>query len=61
MKLKKGDRVQVLSGKDKGRQGSVMRVFPKSGRVIVEGRRVTHRDEESLRAQQPGGDLSPYF
>lgn len=36
-KIKKGDRVVVLTGKDKGRQGAVLKVLPKDGRVVVEG------------------------
>ena len=37
MKIRKGDNVVVLSGKDKGRRGEVVRALPKEGRVIVEG------------------------
>ena len=55
MKLVKGDRVRVLSGKDKGRQGSVMRVFPKSGRVIVEGVNIAKRHQRATRATMQGG------
>ena len=55
MKLKKGDRVQVLSGKDRGKQGDIMRVFPKSGRVIVEGVNVAKRHQRATRATMQGG------
>jgi large subunit ribosomal protein L24 len=55
MKLKKGDRVQVLSGKDRGRQGSIMRVFPKSNRVIVEGVNIAKRHQRATRATMQGG------
>jgi large subunit ribosomal protein L24 len=34
-KIKKGDRVMVLAGKDKGRQGNVLKVMPKEDRVVV--------------------------
>ena len=37
MNVKKGDKVQVLSGKDRGAQGEVLRAFPREGKVIVEG------------------------
>lgn len=37
MKIKKGDKVIVISGKDKGRSGVVLRAFPKENSVIVEG------------------------
>ena len=55
MKLKKGDRVQVLSGKDRGKQGSIMRVFPKSDRVIVEGVNIAKRHQRATRATMQGG------
>ena len=37
MKIKKGDQVLIISGKDKGRKGKVIEAFPKKGRIIVEG------------------------
>lgn len=37
MKIRKGDNVMVISGKDNGRKGKVLRVFPKEGRILVEG------------------------
>jgi len=37
MKIKKNDKVQIISGKDKGKQGKVLQVFPKEGKVSVEG------------------------
>ena len=36
-KIKKGDRVVILTGRDKGRQGAVLKVLPKESRVLVEG------------------------
>lgn len=36
-KIKKGDRVVVLTGRDKGRQGEVLKVIPKENRVVVQG------------------------
>ena len=36
-KIRKGDRVMVISGKDKGKVGEVIRVFPKDSRLIVQG------------------------
>ncbi len=36
-KIKKGDRVQVLAGRDKGKQGEVLRMLPKQDRAIVQG------------------------
>ncbi len=43
MKIKKGDLVQVLSGKDRGKQGRVLESHPKDGRVIVENLNVIKR------------------
>ena len=37
MKIKKNDTVQVIAGKDKGKKGKVVAVFPKTGKLIVEG------------------------
>lgn len=37
MKIKKGDKVQVITGKDKGKTGAVLRAFPKLSLVLVEG------------------------
>lgn len=37
MKIKKGDKIQMLAGKDKGKIGPVMEVYPQEGRIVVEG------------------------
>src|SRR5690625_7853691 len=37
MHVKKGDKVKVLSGKDKGKQGTILEAYPKKDRVLVEG------------------------
>lgn len=37
LRIKKGDRVRVISGKDSGKEGNVLKVLPKMGRVLVEG------------------------
>ncbi len=37
MKIKKGDKVKVISGKDKGKSGVVLRALPKENKVLVEG------------------------
>ncbi|MBM3250763.1 MAG: 50S ribosomal protein L24 [Candidatus Nealsonbacteria bacterium] len=37
MKIKKGDKVLIISGKDKGRSGKIVRALPKEDRVVVEG------------------------
>jgi large subunit ribosomal protein L24 len=48
-KIKKDDLVQVIAGKDKGKQGKVLRVFPSTDRVLVEG---VNRVTRHLRAGQ---------
>ena len=37
MKIKKGDKVKVIAGKDKGKSGVILRALPKEGKVVVEG------------------------
>jgi large subunit ribosomal protein L24 len=55
MKIKKGDRVVVLTGKDRGKEGVVMRALPKEERVIVEGVNVAKRHQRATRATQQAG------
>ena len=54
-KIKKGDRVQVLAGKDKGRQGNVLRVLPKEDRVVVEGLNLVQRHTRPTQSDPQGG------
>ena len=54
-KIRKGDRVQVLSGKDRGERGEVTRVLPKEGKVIVDGVNVAKRATRATRATMQGG------
>ena len=55
MKLKKGDRVKVLQGKDRGQTGTITRVLPKENRVIVDGVNVAKRHQRATRATMQGG------
>ena len=55
MRIKKGDRVRVLQGKDRGREGTVMRVLPKQRRVIVDGVNQVKRHQRATRATMQGG------
>ncbi|MDO5120087.1 MAG: 50S ribosomal protein L24 [Coriobacteriales bacterium] len=57
MNVKKGDKVQVLSGKDKGAQGEVLRAFPAEGKVIVEGVAMVKKHQKPTQAGQQGGIL----
>ena len=54
-KIKKGDRVVVLTGKDKGRQGQVLRVTPKDSRVLVAGINMVKRHTRPTQTDPQGG------
>jgi len=54
-KIKKGDSVVVLSGKDKGRTGTVRQVLPKEGKVVVEGVNVAARHRKPSQQNPQGG------
>jgi large subunit ribosomal protein L24 len=55
LKIKKGDRVVVLSGKDKGKHGEVTRAMPKDGKVIVSGINIATRHTKPSQADPQGG------
>ena len=54
-KIKKGDRVVVLTGKDKGKTGAVTRVWPKECRVLVEGVNIVQRHTRPTQLDPQGG------
>ena len=54
-KIKKGDKVVVLSGKDKGRTGEVVKAMPKEGKVIVSGINVHARHRKPTQLNPQGG------
>jgi large subunit ribosomal protein L24 len=54
-KIKKGDRVVLLTGKDKGREGAVLKVFPKEERVLVEGLNMVQRHTKPSQGDPQGG------
>ena len=54
-KIKKGDRVVVLTGKDKGRTGNVLKVLPKDERVVVEGLNMVQRHTRPTQMDPQGG------
>ncbi len=53
-KLKKGDKVVVLAGKDKGKQGEIVSVSPKTGKAVVEGVNVAIRHVKQSQTSQGG-------
>jgi large subunit ribosomal protein L24 len=55
MKLKKGDRVVVLSGKDRGKEGVIQTVFPAKNKVIIQGINVARKHQKSTSATIQAG------
>ena len=53
-KLKKGDKVVVLAGKDKGKQGEITAVFPKENKAVVDGVNVAIRHQRQTQTTQGG-------
>ncbi len=53
-KLRKGDKVVVLTGKDKGKEGEITQVMPKAGKAIVDGLNIAIRHQRQT-AQNQGG------
>ena len=56
LKIRKGDRVIVLTGKDKGRTGEVLRVMPKESRVVVQGVNMVKRHQRPTQFSAGGID-----
>ena len=57
MKVRKGDRVRIMSGKDAGRESVVSAAFPATGKVTVEGYNIAKRHTKPISAEEPGGVL----
>jgi large subunit ribosomal protein L24 len=55
LKIKKGDRVRVLTGKDRGKEGTVLRALPTEGKLIVEGVNTAKKHQKPTRVNQSGG------
>ncbi len=58
LKIKKGDTVRVIAGKDKGKEGKVLHVDVKKNRVIVEGANMVTKSMKPSAANQQGGIVS---
>jgi large subunit ribosomal protein L24 len=54
-KIRKGDRVQVLAGRDKGKRGEVLSVAPAESRALVQGVNMVKRHQKPRGLNQPGG------
>jgi len=61
VRIRKGDRVQVMSGKDRGKQAEVIRAIPAQDRVIVEGVHVAKRHAKPTRATMQGGVIDKFM
>lgn len=55
MHVKSGDTVLVIAGKDKGKKGKILKVFPKENRVIVEGVNMLTKHKKAQGPTSPGG------
>ena len=53
-KLRKGDKVVVLAGKDKGKEGEITQVMPKDGKAIVDGLNIAIRHQRQTQNNQGG-------
>ena len=52
--IRKGDNVVVITGSDKGKKGSVLKVFPKENRALVQGVNMVKRHQRQTQSQQAG-------
>ena len=55
MRIKSGDTVVVISGKDKGKKGKIMQVFPSADKVLVEGVNVVTKHQKPSKDHPQGG------
>ncbi|WP_284141023.1 MULTISPECIES: 50S ribosomal protein L24 [unclassified Virgibacillus] len=58
MHVKKGDKVKVLSGKDRGKQGTILETYPKKDRVLVEGVNMIKKHAKPSQENPQGGILN---
>lgn len=58
MHVKKGDKVMVISGKDKGKTGIILAAFPKQDRVLVEGVNIVKKHSKPSQVNPQGGIIS---
>jgi len=57
-KIRKGDTIEVIKGKDRGKKANVLRVFPLGGRAIVEGINLAKKHKRKTQQDQQGGIAS---
>jgi large subunit ribosomal protein L24 len=61
MKIKKNDQVRVITGKDRGKTGTVVRVIPETNRVVVSGVNIMKKHERPNQRNQQGGITEKEF
>jgi large subunit ribosomal protein L24 len=61
VRIRKGDKVEVMTGKDRGKQAEVIRAIPTEHRVIVEGVHVAKRHAKPTRATMQGGVIDKFM
>ncbi|HEY4503118.1 MAG TPA: 50S ribosomal protein L24 [Candidatus Paceibacterota bacterium] len=54
MKIKKGDNVILIAGKDKGKKGKISKVFPALNKVIVEGANISKKHQRARKSNEKG-------
>ena len=54
LRIRKGDTVRVIAGKDKGKTGKIMRAFPKTNKVLVEGVNIIIKHQKARQTGRPG-------
>ena len=57
-RIRKGDRVEVISGADKGKRGEVLRMIPREDRAVVQGVKIATKHTKPQGMGQPGGIIS---
>ncbi|HEY4504413.1 MAG TPA: 50S ribosomal protein L24 [Candidatus Paceibacterota bacterium] len=57
IKIRKGDNVVVLAGKDKGQKGKVLRVLPEMGKLIIEGMNIVNKRRRPKKSNEKGQTL----
>jgi large subunit ribosomal protein L24 len=55
MRIKKNDEVEVITGRNRGRRGKVLKVFPETNKVLIEGVNILKKHERPSQANQQGG------
>lgn len=58
LRIKKSDRVRVIAGKDRGREGRVLKVYPDTDKALVEGINMVRKHERPSQGRQSGGIIS---